>query len=224
MTKSLALGLARWCLLLVVAGAPGRALAEGDAPGAASAEASRIEQQARAAAQAGYCETAANAVGRLAAIDPDRHAALQKESAIETCAARVAEGVRAAPLRGLTAGARVRVQLATGRVVGAFAGVRGGEVLIDEGGGAPAAIRLDDLRVVERSRGKESHALSGLRWGLLAGATVGVLATLAIGQGGDEEQYMPEYTLLPPAAIGALIGLVLGATRSTERWEPIARW
>lgn len=231
MTKPLALANVRWWpLLLVVAGAPGAALAD-DAEGAAAppAEAGPIEQQARTAAQAGYCEAAASAVVKLAAIDPARHAALQQEPAIEACAARVAEGKRAAPLRALAARDRIRVQLevegsGTGLVVGAFAGVRGGEVLIDEGAGAPTAIRLDGLRGIERSRGRESHALSGLRWGLLAGATAGVIATLAIGQGGDEEQYMPEYTLLPPAAIGALVGLVIGATRSTERWEPIARW
>jgi hypothetical protein len=231
MTKPLSLANVRWWPLLLVVAMPGAALAD-DAPGAAPpAEAGQLEQQARTAAQAGYCETATNAVARLAALDPARHAALQQEPAIEACAARAREGVKVAPLRGLAIGTRVRVAFRgdgsplTGLVAGAYAGVEGGTIQIDEGvGSRPTAIQLAELRGIERSRGRQSHALSGLRWGLVAGAAAGVIATLAIGRGGDEEQYMPEYTLLPPAAIGALVGLVIGATRSTERWEPIARW
>jgi hypothetical protein len=139
-------------------------------------------------------------------------------------AERLPPPTRTDALRMVPSGARIRVELDAGRTVGTFAGATSTELWLNEGGPTPARIRLDALRGLDRSLGRRSHALSGLRWGLVAGAAVGVLTTLAIGRGGDEERFSPAYTLLPPAAVGALAGLVFGATRSSECWAKIARW
>jgi len=80
------------------------------------------------------------------------------------------------------------------------------------------------VRGVELSQGVRSRAAAGAGWGLVAGAALGVIATVAIGRGGDEDDYFLEYTLVPPLAAGTLIGLVIGVALTTERWEPVVRW
>jgi hypothetical protein len=58
--------------------------AEGRAPDHRSAE--QIETQAKATARAGNCRTALRLTDELRAIDPERHARLQRDAAIARCA------------------------------------------------------------------------------------------------------------------------------------------
>jgi hypothetical protein len=232
-------------MLLALVSLPGRALADGDPQGAAPApgtgtgteapEARRIEQQARAAAQQGTCETALYEAARLAWIDPARHAAVRADPAVAACAARAAEAAKAAATRAETAKratalaalvgrSRVRVRTADRSVIGTLAGTAEGQLLVDAGGLAPAKIQLAAVRGVERSLGVQSSAAAGARWGALSGAALGVIATLALGRGGDEDDLYLEYTLLLPIAAGTIVGLATGAAMSAERWEPVARW
>lgn len=50
----------------------------------------------------------------------------------------------------------------------------------------------------------------GARIGLMVGAGVGLVAML-LTKGGDEDDYWPEYTVLPGAVLGMLIGAIYGA-------------
>ncbi|HWO18464.1 MAG TPA: hypothetical protein VNO30_06795 [Kofleriaceae bacterium] len=215
--------LARWGLLLALGGTPGVARADGDPPSAppAGAPSSPPAPPPPSPPSPPAPPPPARAPSPPPPAPPAPEAR-QPEQPEQP--AQPAQPARAAALAARLGRGRVRVRTADRSIVGTLAGAAEGALLVDDGGPAPAQIPLVGVRGVELSQGVRSRAAAGAGWGLVAGAALGVIATVAIGRGGDEDDYFLEYTLVPPLAAGTLIGLVIGVALTTERWEPVVRW
>jgi hypothetical protein len=80
--------------------------------------------------------------------------------------------------------------------------------------------------VLEVSRGKRSLLGRGVLYGFLGGAGAGVIATLACreGAGGASEDIGMCYAWLPLwAGAGTVVGGLVGAVSTSERWRSVGR-
>ena len=137
----------------------------------------------------------------------------------------------------LEPGARVRVtpqwpNLVTpnNRAVGTVAAIRGDTVFLEREGFAPFEFALSSVTRLEVSRGRHSGAFQGA----LTGAKVTGIIGLLVGLGWtmyclDETSFscmekpalaIPA-TAIPFAATGALLGALIGAFSTTDRWEEV---
>jgi hypothetical protein len=134
---------------------------------------------------------------------------------------------QAAPV--LEPGVRVRVSTAPQAskpawIVGTVITVTGDRLAIrpqDDSGG-PIDIARNTVTRLELSRGRHSKALTGLGVGFLAGAGVGAIFGSVVLGGRD---IAPSDAKLIGAGLvggaGALIGLVVGASSQSERWQSV---
>jgi len=105
----------------------------------------------------------------------------------------------------LRPGARLRVTTPAGPITGRLVALRAGEGLMLARGGRTFAIRMADIRRLERSRGVGGRAGAGLAAGALAGAVIGAsVGGLAVG--------------LLFALVGMIVGGVCGDAMWRERW------
>lgn len=75
---------------------------------------------------------------------------------------------------------------------------------------------------LEVSRGRRpAGAARGGLWGLAVGTVAGTMAMVAMGRDGDENDYWPEFTVLPGAVLGWLIGMGVGLGVPMEQWEEV---
>lgn len=50
---------------------------------------------------------------------------------------------------------------------------------------------------------------------------MGAMVSFAVGRGGDENDYFPEYFIPPFAVLGLLTGTVIGALNPVEQWKQV---
>jgi hypothetical protein len=104
--------------------------------------------------------------------------------------------------------------------------------VIGSGGGAELSIPNSAVTRLEVSAGKQSRALRGAGIGLLTGAAVGGLvwklsSTSCEGElcdSGFDDVVSATFgavALVTGAVGGAAVGLIVGAARPAERWEPV---
>jgi hypothetical protein len=106
--------------------------------------------------------------------------------------------------------------------------VRGDTLLFTaENQSTPILIPTASLTGLEVSRGKRSHILAdaglGLLAGVLAGGVIGYVSAHDAAKNGDDLAYfrVPVGALLG-GGVGIVVGAVVGATRSRERWETLS--
>lgn len=185
-----------------------------EAPTSTSPLALRLAGQVRAEAQLGHCAIAANAFDRLTSLDAGLAAVTRQDPAIADC-------LRPSSLALPPTGTRLRIRLASGPVTGRLAGIDGDMLLVERDGAAAARIPIRSMRALEARTGQRRRSRAGLGWGLLVGTAVGIGITGALGRGGDENDFFLEYTLLPPMALGAIVGGLIGTAITTDTWQPV---
>jgi hypothetical protein len=150
--------------------------------------------------------------------------------------------VLAAPVVGLSAQSRselrpgTRVQVTTGGalrtlVVGSVVGLDSASIrlrvrAVRRGRGAAdsevVTVPRGSIQQVEVSLGRHANLVRGARSGALVGATTyTLLALLASGSSGAYVTVNPGAAFLAGAASGVVIGALLGAASSRERWRRV---
>ena len=132
-------------------------------------------------------------------------------------------------------GERIRITLASERIVGVFGEMRPEElVLLQQGeAGGLRSIGLDEILRLERSIGTGSRWKRGLLIGGLSGLALGALFN-ARDSGPDCDPSEFTCISISPASdmealaavglLGGLLGTAIGSAFGTEQWETIEGW
>jgi hypothetical protein len=113
------------------------------------------------------------------------------------------------------------------RAEGSFIGVSGDTLLLQtETQTTPSAIPFTSLSRLEVIRGRKSNSGKGALYGFIGGAVVGAISGAVAG-----EQYIGDIQITTAAvvalasglggSVGALGGLLVGASIETDRWEEV---
>lgn len=127
-------------------------------------------------------------------------------------------------------GERVRVTLASERIVGVVSESRPGELVVTGPRGGPWIVAHDEIQRLERSLGQRSQWRRGLLYGALSGVALAGVNAILVGD--DEPGGFLNFSAADRFVLGSVlfggvgggIGTVVGAFLKREGWQAVEDW
>jgi hypothetical protein len=120
---------------------------------------------------------------------------------------------------GVAVGNRVRLQTASGRLIGTVDSIRDDVLVITEASAGPRTVARGEVRRLQISDGRSRGKGAGI--GLAVGAVIGIGLGLLYENGVEETESNPMFSALPLIGGGVCgaVGAGLGAAAGRETWR-----